>query len=538
MMDVPLTLTQMVERAEKYYPKKVIISRTTKGIFRYTYKEMGERTRSLASALKKLGVEKGDRIGTFAWNDHRHLETYFAIPCIGAILHTINIRLSPDHLSYVINHAEDKIIFVDATLLPVLEKVRDHLNTVKAIVVMGDADELPKTGFSNVYSYEKLLEIGDKNFEFPNDIEENDAAGMCYTSATTGKPKGVVYSHRGIVLHAMALGLADTVALSESDIIMPVVPMFHVNAWGTPFASTWYGTTQVFPGPMPTPKDLAELIETFHVTVTAGVPTILIGLLNEFEKKKYKTDSLRGVLCGGSAAPKGIIQAYEKKFHIPFFHAYGMTETTPLVTISKLKSYQQNLPYEEQLEIRAKQGVVVPGLEIKVVNENGEVKRDGKEMGELLVRGPWIAKEYYKDERTKESFKDGWLHTGDVVTIDEEGFIKIVDRTKDLIKSGGEWISSVDLENALMTHDAVLEAAVVAVPHPKWMERPVACVVLKEGKQATKEELIDYLRPQFAKWWLPDEVLFLDEIPKTTVGKFLKAKLREYVAERLKVSES
>lgn len=537
MMDTPLTLTQMLERAERYFPKKEIISRTSSGIFRYTYKDMGNRTRALASALKKLGVKKGDRVGTFAWNHHRHLEAYFAIPSIGAVLHTINIRLPGEHLAYVINHAEDKILFVDAELLPAFEKLKDYLQTVEAIIVMSDQKEPPESTFDRVYSYESLIEEGDENFQFDEDIAENDPAGMCYTSATTGKPKGVVYTHRGIFLHSMALGLADTGGVSESDVAMPVVPMFHVNAWGLPFAATWFGTTQVFPGPFPTPKILAELIETYKVTITAGVPTIWFGLVNELEKGNYDMSSLRSVLCGGSAAPKGLIRTFEQKFNIPFAHAYGMTETTPLVLFSRLKSYQLDLPYEEQLEIRSKQGIVVPGLEIKVVNENGEVKPDGKEMGELLVRGPWIAKEYYKDERTKEAFRDGWLHTGDVVTIDEEGFVKIMDRTKDLIKSGGEWISSVELENALMAHEAVQEAAVVAVPHPKWVERPVACVVVKEGKSVTKEELIEYLSPQFAKWWLPDEVLFMDEIPKTSVGKFLKTALRDYVKDVLQVKE-
>jgi len=538
MMATPLTLPQMLERAEKYFPKKEIISRTATGIQRFTYKEMGKRTRALASALKKLGVKKGDRVGTFAWNHHRHLEAYFAIPSIGAVLHTINIRLPGDQLAYIINHAEDKVLLVDSELLPVMEKLKDQIPTVEAVIVMSDQKEVPESSFSNVYSYEALVAEGDGNFQFEEELDENDPAGMCYTSATTGMPKGVVYTHRGLFLHSMALGLADTTAVSESDVAMAVVPMFHVNAWGLPFAATWYGTTQVFPGPFPTPKILAELIETYKVTITAGVPTIWLGLLNELEKGNYDMSSLRAILCGGSAAPKGMIRAYEQKYKIPFAHAYGMTETTPLVLYSRLKSYQKDLPYEEQLEIRAKQGIVVPGLEIKVVNDKGEVEPNGKEMGELLVRGPWIAKEYYKDDRSSEAFRDGWLYTGDVVTIDEEGFVHIMDRTKDLIKSGGEWISSVELENALMAHEAVQEAAVVAVPHPKWVERPVACVVLKEGKTVTKEELIDYLRPQFAKWWLPDEVLFLDEIPKTSVGKFLKRALREYVKEKLEVKEA
>lgn len=533
MMNTPLTLAAMIERAEKYFSKKEVISRTHGGMHRLDYGKVGRRTRALSSALETLGVKKGDRVGTFAWNHHRHLEAYFAIPSMGAVLHTINIRLSAEHLIYIINHAEDKILLIDPDLLPIIEKIKDKIPAVQAFIVMSDDDIPPQSHLKPLYSYEKLIKDGDETYEFASDLEENDPAGMCYTSATTGKPKGVVYSHRGIVLHSMALSMADTAAVSESDVAMPVVPMFHVNAWGMPFAATWLGTTQVLPGPMMTPKILAELIETYKVTITAGVPTIWLGLLNELEKGNYDTSSLRAVLCGGAAAPKGIIQAFESKFGIPFVHAYGMTETTPLVTLSRLKSYQQDLSDEEKLEIRSKQGLVVPGLEIKVVNENGEVKHDGKEMGELLIRGPWIANEYYKDDRTKEAFRDGWLHTGDVVTIDDEGAIHIVDRTKDLIKSGGEWISSVELENALMAHEAVFEAAVVSVPHPKWQERPVACVVLKEGKSATKEEIMDFLKPQFVSWWLPDDVIFLDEIPKTSVGKFLKLKLREQVREHV-----
>jgi fatty-acyl-CoA synthase len=531
MMQTPLTMAQMIERAEKYFPKKQVISRTASGIHRMTYKEIGERTRRLADSLKKLGVEKGDRVGTLAWNHHRHLEAYFAIPCTGAVLHTINIRLSPQHISYIINHAEDKVLLVDPDIIPLLEKCSSELKTVKAYVIMTDDKELPETTLSPAYHYEELLAEANPTYQYPEDIEENDPAGMCYTSATTGNPKGVVYSHRGIFLHSMALGLADSAAISEKDIALPVVPMFHANAWGMPFAAVWFGTSLVLPGPYFTPKLLAELIESEKVTITAGVPTIWLGLLKELDEGNYDLSSLRGVLCGGSAAPKGMIKAFEQRHNVPFMHAYGMTETSPLVVISTLKSYQENLDYEERLEIRAKQGVLVPGLSIKVVGKDGEVSWDGKEMGELCIKGPWIASEYYKDERTEEAFRDGWLHTGDVVTIDEEGFVKIVDRTKDLIKSGGEWISSVDLENALMAHESVFEAAVVAVPHEQWQERPVACVVLKEAykNQVTKEDLIEFLTPQFAKWWLPDEILFLEEIPKTSVGKFLKMTLREQV---------
>ncbi len=530
MMDTPLTLVSLIERAEKYFSKKEVISRTHTGIQHFTYEEIGKRTRALASALKKLGVEKGDRVGTFAWNHHRHLEAYFAAPSMGAVLHTINIRLSPEHLTYIINHAEDKVLLIDIDLLPLIERVKDELTSVKAFIVMSDEKELPESTLSPLYSYEQLVSDGDENFEYATDIDENDPAGMCYTSATTGKPKGVVYTHRGIFLHSMALSMADTAAISESDRVMPVVPMFHANAWGMPFVSTMLGATQVLPGPMMTPQIIAEMIDKYDVTISAGVPTIWLGLLQELEKGIYDTSHLRAILCGGSAAPKSMIRSYETDFNIPFIHAYGMTETTPIVTLARLKSYQTDLSEEERLDIRSRQGTVVPGLDIKVVDENGdEVEADGEAMGELLIRGPWIADEYYKDDRTKDAFKDGWLYTGDVVTIDNEGSIKIVDRMGDLIKSGGEWISSVDLENTLMAHPAIFEAAVIAVPDPKWQERPVACVVLKPDKLATEAEVLKFLEPQFAKWWLPDKVVFMKEIPKTSVGKFLKRDLREIV---------
>ncbi|MGM7635261.1 long-chain fatty acid--CoA ligase [Bacillus sp. Hm123] len=533
MMNVPLTVGSLLERAEKYFPKKTVVSRTHAGIQRFTYKEIGERTRRLMSAMKKLGLQTGERAGTLAWNHHRHLETYFAIPGMHAVLHTINIRLSPEHIVYIINHAEDQVLFIDEDIVPLVEKIADQLPKVKAFIIMTDQAELPKTTLQPVYSYEQLLEEGNPEEAFIEDIDENDPAGMCYTSATTGNPKGVVYSHRGIVLHSYALGLADTAALSESDVAMPVVPMFHANAWGMPFANTWFGSTQVLPGPQFTPKVLAELIVEEGVTVTAGVPTIWLGLLKELEAGDYDTSSLRAVLCGGSAAPAGMIRAFETKFNVPFLHAFGMTETSPLATLARLKSYQSDLSEEEKLDQRAKQGIIVPGLEMKVINDRGEVSWDGVDMGELLIRGPWIADEYYRDDRTEQAFRDGWLYTGDVATVDEEGVIKLVDRTKDLIKSGGEWISSVDLENALMGHDAVFEASVIAVPHPEWQERPVACVVLKDGFDQTimKQELIEYLAPQFAKWWLPDDIVFMEEIPKTSVGKFLKRALRDQLED-------
>ena len=537
MMRIPLTVGFMLEHAEKFFAKKQVISQTHDKLHYLTYADIGKRTRRLMSVLKDLGSQKGDRIGTLAWNHHRHLEIYFAAPGIGSVLHTINIRLSPEHIIYIINHAEDKILFIDEDVLPLIEKIQHQLTTVEKFILMTDKEELPESTLEPLYSYEELLQTGDPTYPFITNIDENDPAGMCYTSATTGKPKGVLYSHRGIVLHSYALGLTDTAGISESDVSMPVVPQFHVNAWGTPFACTWFGCTQVMPGPRFTPKRLAKFIEKFKVTITAGVPTIWLGLLRELENGDYDISSLRAVLCGGSAAPLGLIKAFEQKLNIPFYHAYGATETTPLVTVSRLKSYQQDLTDDEKLAVRTTQGMPVPGVDMKVIGNSGEVEWDGKEMGELLLRGNWIADEYYRDDRSDSVFIDGWFHSGDVVTVNEEGLIKIVDRTNDLIKSGGEWISSVDLENALMTHDAVFEASVVAIPDEKWQERPIACVVLKEAfsEEGMKEKLLDFLKPQFAKFWLPDDILFFKEIPKTSVGKFLKRQLRGVVEEHFNI---
>lgn len=532
MMQTPLILNDFFKRAESYFASKMIISRTSsEKIHRLTYGEWAKRTRRLADALTKLGMEKGKKIGSFAWNQHRHLEAYFAVPCTGAVLHMINIRLSEEHLIYIINHAADEILLVDEDLLPIIEKIASELKTVKQYVIMSDHDELPETTLPNVYSYEKLLAESDEGFEFPSDLDENLPAGMCYTSATTGNPKGVVYSHRAIVLHSMMLSMVDSFGLNERDVVLPIVPMFHANAWGLPFACVNVGATQVLPGPHFTSPLILDLVEQEKVTMTAGVPTIWISALQELEKQPRDISSLRGIYVGGSASPKGLIRSYEEKYKIPYVVVYGMTETTPIVSVSNYTSWMDSWTIEEKIDARATQGMTMPGIESSIVNENGEVPWDGETMGELRLRGPWIADEYYKDERSVDAFRDGWLYTGDIAVRTKDGFIKITDRTKDLIKSGGEWISSVDLENALMTHEAVLEAAVIAVPHVKWQERPLACVVLKEGASASKEELLAYLEGQFAKWWVPDDVIFLAEIPKTSVGKFLKAKLRDNVDE-------
>jgi fatty-acyl-CoA synthase len=527
MMEYQLTLTPLLERAQRLFPKKEIVTKAGPGLERFTYEQMAERVGRLANALVKLGVKNGDRVATFAWNNARHLELYFAVPCMGAVLHPLNLRLPPDQLIYIVGHAEDKVLFVDPTLLPAIEKLAPHFKNIKHYIVMGD--KVPEgTTLSPVHSYEELLANASSEYPWPQ-LNENDAAAMCYTSGTTGNPKGVVYSHRSIYLHSLGLSMTDSFGLSEADVFMPVVPMFHVLAWGTPFATVMLGTKLVFPGPHMQPRDLASLIEAEKVTLTAGVPTLWLGILNLLEKEHYDLSSLRGMIVGGAAAPQSMIEDFEKKHGLNVIHAWGMTEMSPLGTVSHLKSYQHDLPEAEQFAIRAKQGVAVPGVDIRAVDEQGqEIPWDGKAFGELQVKGPWVVSGYYNDDRTPESFMDGWFRTGDVVTIDPEGFVQIVDRTKDLVKSGGEWISSQDLENAIMAHPKVLEAAVIAVPHPKWQERPLACVVPKPDfkDSLTKAELFEHLRGRFDKMYIPDDIVFIEAVPKTSVGKFDKKVLR------------
>jgi len=527
MMDYQLTLQPLLDRARRLFAKKEIVTKAGPGLERYTYGDMADRVGRLANALDKLGVRRGDRVATFAWNNSRHLELYFAVPCMGAVLHPLNLRLPGDQLAYIVAHADDQVLFVDPSLLPAVEKLAPHLKSVKHFVVMAPTVP-PDTKLSPVYAYEDLIQNSSPDYPWPH-LDENEAAGMCYTSGTTGNPKGVVYSHRALYLHSLGLSMADSFGLSERDTFMPVVPMFHVMAWGTPFACTMLGVKLVMPGPHLTPRDLAELIQAEKVTLTAGVPTLWLGLLALLDKERYDLSSLRGMIVGGAAAPQSMIEAYEKKHGLTVMHAWGMTEMTPLGTVSRLKSYQLDLPEAERFAIRAKQGTSVPGVEIRAVDEAGkEVAWDGMAFGELQVRGPWIVSGYYNDDRSAEAFMDGWFRTGDVVTIDAEGFVQIVDRTKDLVKSGGEWISSQDLENAIMAHPKVLEAAVIAVPHPKWQERPLACVVPKPDYKdnLTKEEIYEHLRPRFDKLYLPDDIVFIEAVPKTSVGKFDKKVLR------------
>lgn len=529
MMHYPLTLRNMLYRNRLLFEKKEVYSRTFSKENRYTYRDFYARVCRLANVLREMGVKKGDRVGTLAWNNHRHLELYFAVPCSGAVLHTINLRLPREHLIHVINHAEDKVLFVDEDLVPLLEPIAAEINSVKHFVVMSDAPSIAVQALSPVHSYEQLLLEADEQFDFPTDIDENSPAAMCYTSATTGKPKGVVYTHRALFLHSMSECLSDSLALSEKDVVTPVVPMFHVNAWGLPFSAVWMGAKLVLPGRHLDPRSLCTLFQQERVTVTAGVPSIWIGVAGLLESGAvFDLSSLRAVVSGGAPLPRALVEKLNS-YGVPVVHAYGMTETTPLVLASVLKSYLVDVPAEVKYDYAVKQGILMPGLEMQVVDENGrEIKHDGKQMGELLLRGPWIAGEYFKEE-SGGAFADGWLHTGDVVTVDEEGYVLIVDRTKDLIKSGGEWISSVELENNIMAHPDVLEAAVIAVPNEKWQERPLACVVLKDhaSGKCTEQDILDFLKGRVARWWLPDEVVFVREIPKTGTGKFSKRQLRE-----------
>jgi fatty-acyl-CoA synthase len=528
-----LVLTRILERAATYSPRGQIATRTPEGMHRQTYADLGERCARLANALRDLGVGPGDRVGSFAWNSWRHHELYFAVPCMGAVLHTLNIRLHPEQVAWIANHAGDRVVCVDASLLPVFAKIAPGLEGVERVIVMGDKGDNEGDGGDEggrpdgSLSYEELLDAASPEIDWP-ELDEHDACSMAYTSGTTGHPKGVVYSHRSMVLHAWAVNQAGVMAIEATDVVMPVVPMFHANAWGLPYAATLAGAKLVLPGQYSAdPAALAELIETERVTCTAGVPTVWIGLLQHLQTHDADLSSVRRIIGGGSAVPRSLIEAFAKR-GLEMWQGWGMTETGPLASLSRLTPDQVDLPEAEKIRIRAKQGRVVPGVRVRVVDvaTGEEVPWDSKTMGEVQVKGNWVAEAYYRPEEPVEQFVDGWLRTGDVAVVDEHGFLQLVDRTKDLVKSGGEWISTIELESALMGHPAVLEAAVIAIPDERWSERPLAYVVLREGGQATQEELIEFIAPQFAKWWLPDRVEFVGEIPKTSVGKFDKKILR------------
>ncbi len=528
MMDFQLTLDAVLRRAEQHFFKKEIVTRLPDRSFhRYTYGDMARRAKKLALALRRLGIEPGDAVGTLCWNHYQHLEAYFGIPIIGGVLHTLNLRLHPDDLVYVANDANDKAVIVDESLLPILEQIKDKIDA-KIFIVISAGGETPE----GMLDYETLLAAeDDADFDYEAiKLKENMAAATCYTSGTTGKPKGVLYSHRSMVLHSLAAALPDVLDIRESDCILPVVPMFHANSWGIPYAAAMVGPKLVFPGPFLDPASLLEAFEQEAVTVTAGVPTIWQGLLQalDADPKKYDLSKLRNLIVGGSAVPISMLKNFQEKHGLHITQAWGMTETSPLGSVSVLNAELKGRSADEQYEYRAMQGTPVPLVEIRARGDEGLVPWDGKSMGELEVRGPWVSSAYYNRPDASDRFTDdGWFKTGDIVTIDEIGYIKIQDRSKDLVKSGGEWISSVDLENAIMGHPAVAEAAVIAIPHPKWDERPLAAVVLKEGQSATEDEIKEYLVGKVAKWWIPDAVEFIDEVPKTSVGKFKKTELRE-----------
>lgn len=534
MMEYPLLLRTHLLRAAKYFPKNEVVSVYPQNeIFRYTYADYFRRTCRLAHALESLGVRRGDHVASMALNTHRHLELYYGVPCIGAALHTTNFRLPLHHLVYIINHAEDKVMFVDEDLAFIVDAIKDQLKTVKHYVVLSQSGKMPQTGLSPVTLYDELIDRFPDQYDFPDDLSEWDPALICYTSATTGDPKGVVYSHRGIILHNSAV--TSMFQVSEQDCALHIVPMFHANAWGGPLISVASGAKQVLPGRETINMEaICRVIAKEKVTFTAGVPTIWLMLYNYLEAGgKYDFSSLKKIVSGGSACPRFLMEALNEKYGFPIMQAYGMTETTPLALAAIPKSFMADWPMEKLYDIKSSAGLLAPGLEMKILNEKGqEVKPDGKEWGEILLRGPWIAREYYRDpERSKTTFAGGWLHTGDVGTIDEEGYVRLVDRTRDLVKSGGEWISSVDLENLIMAHPAVSEAAVIGIPHSKWVERPLGCVVLKPGQSVTEEELRTFLKDKVkASWWVPDHFAFLDQIPKTSVGKFSKKELREMVS--------
>ncbi|MBX3411534.1 MAG: long-chain fatty acid--CoA ligase [Pirellulales bacterium] len=527
IMDYQLTLPAILRRAEQLFAAREVVSRLPdRSSHRYTYADMVRRTKRLSLALNKLGIERGDRVATFCWNHYQHLEAYFGIPCCGGVLHTLNLRLHHDDLAYIAGHAEDKIVIVDDVLWPLFAPFRDRVPFQQVIVVRHGNDHLPP----GTIDYEELLDsVHERDFVYP-DFDERQAAAMCYTSGTTGRPKGVLYSHRAIALHSLAAATVDVLGLREADTVLPVVPMFHANAWGIPFGCLLVGAKQVFPGPHLDPRLLLEQLSAEQVTMTAGVPTIWLGMLQilDQESGRYDLSRLRAMIVGGSAAPRSMIRAFEERHGLNVVHAWGMTELAPMGTVANLPQHLLEAPLDAQLDYRAKQGKPAPFVEVRGRNENGEIAWDGQSMGELECRGAWIANAYYNSPEGAASFTpDDWFRTGDIVAIDPDGCVHLQDRAKDVIKSGGEWISSVALENALMGHDAVAEAAVVPVMHPKWAERPLAVVVLKQGRLATQEELIDFLRPQFAKWWLPDAVEFVESIPRTSAGKFQKSKLRE-----------
>ena len=530
MMDMPLLINDLIRHADRHHGDTEIVSKRVEGEFhRYTYRAAHARSKRLAKALAKLGVGMNDRVATLAWNGYRHFEIYYAVAGSGAVIHTINPRLFPEQVVYIANHAEDKVLFVDLTFLPLVEKIYAGLASVRHFVVMTDRAHMPAStggaGSPKFLCYEDLIEAEDDKFEWPS-FDEKTASCLCYTSGTTGNPKGVLYHHRSTMLHAYAAALPDALNLSAADVILPVVPMFHVNAWGLPYSCALTGAKLVFPGQHLDGKSLHEMFEQEGVTMSAGVPTVWLGLLNYMKENKLKFSTLKSTVIGGSACPPAMIRSFQEDYGVKVLHAWGMTEMSPLGTVATFKGKHAKADKETRYAVQNKQGRVIFGVDMKIVDAEGkELPQDGKAFGDLHVRGPWVATAYFKNEGG-DPLKDGWFPTGDVATIDPDGNMQITDRSKDVIKSGGEWISSIDLENIAVAHPEIVEAAVIGIAHPKWDERPIVVAIKKPGATVTRDELLEFYEGKIAKWWMPDDVVFVEQLPHTATGKLSKLTLR------------
>ena len=527
MMNTPLLVSSIIEHAVNNHPDTEIISRRCEGdIHRYTLAESASRAKQLANALTKHGISPTENIATLAWNNYRHYELYFGVAGMGAVLHTINPRLFPEQLVYIINHAQDKWLFVDLTFVPLLEAIKDQITCVEKFIILADENNMPETSLPNVLCYESLIQEESNRFEWPS-FDENQGAYLCYTSGTTGHPKGVMYSHRSTVLHSMASISADALGINGQSCILPVVPMFHVNAWGTPFSCAMVGAKMVFPGPGMDGASIWELVDAEKPDLLLGVPTVWLMLLNHMTDIGKKLDSVKNVVVGGSAAPLSMIQRFQEEHDAFLIHAWGMTEMSPIGTVNSLTKDMVDMPLNERYQLQLKQGRPVFGVEMKIVNEKNEsLPHDGIEFGHLLVRGPWITGSYYLNDDYS-NFIDGWFDTGDVATIDRDNYLCLVDRAKDVIKSGGEWISSIDLENAAIGHPDLTECCVIGVPHEKWDERPILLAIKKHNSLVDADTIQEFLTDKVAKWWLPDAVIFVEELPHTATGKLLKINLRQ-----------
>ncbi|MBK6854400.1 MAG: fatty-acid--CoA ligase [Burkholderiales bacterium] len=533
MMQQPLLISSLIEHAERHHGATEIVSRRVEGdIHRTTYRELAERSRRLANAVAALGVGSGDRVATLAWNGYRHMELYYAVSGSGAVLHTLNPRLHPDQVVWIADHAEDQVLFFDLSFLPLVEAIASRVATIKAFVVMTDRAHMPaaSSAIPNLLCYEELVEAASDRFTWPR-LDENSASSLCYTSGTTGHPKGALYSHRSTVLHTYAAALPDSLNCSARDVILPVVPMFHVNAWGLPYIACMVGAKLVFPGPFLDGKSLHDLFENEGVTMSAGVPTVWQGLLAHVEANQLQFSTMRRTVIGGSACPPAMMRAFQARYGVQVLHAWGMTELSPLGTACCLLPKHAQLDEADRLAVQAKQGRVVFGVDMKIVDGDGQaLAHDGKTSGELLVKGPWVIRSYFKGEGGDPlviSDGEAWFPTGDVATIDADGYMQITDRSKDVIKSGGEWISSIDIENIAMAHPGVAMAACIAAAHPKWDERPLLVVTRKPGSTVDRAELLAFFDGKIARWWTPDDVVFVDVIPLGATGKMQKNKLRE-----------